>query len=1715
MKRTKIGDSLHSTAIVEDPEIPESDGGLVALLSPKNEGIATDSEDVDAFEALQEDLSPGEAQAVLNTMRPLSPEEEKILDEVPGLEDLRKVDDAEEEEWLATQTKRGYRAMDDVLDDAVFGDDMNNEEKLERMGTDTDLGWSLPGLSAIKRVASAPVSLANRGLRRLPGGKFASRFASAPLSAAKWAKRKVTSAAMSFVPGRDAGKAKLVKDAYGKLVTQHANWLGIQDQQAGRQVRPASYYQQLSRPWALAQLKQAGLPTSTKMSGAEILGAEIMGSDVMGSWYNPFSWFANLIDVMFNGRAKQEMSPVGPNQSNPAALDEYGNPADPGAQNPYADPYAADPYAAPAESYPDAGAPAEAYPDSYAYGDLMCGISGEDSLGAVAREILSGVVPARPSSRTTSPAAPSAPAAGKDDQMMTIAVEKLRKGYPITAGELAIISRLSAAGHPVAKKLYAILLQGGLTKLPATSTSGAWAHKLSPSYWFKSAEEKKFIDAEKDRWKENAEIRKQTDKRSAVLEQAERAKAAADAVRVAREQAAATEAQLKAISASINGVLVAKSDSMGAFVGHEKPTPIAKVVTAALAKAGKKDRAAALYAKIVAGKSLDPAELADARQIVQILQKVRVVHGDLHREAPEYLSSMHGTFVGGCMRSNIETARKKNQICGRAAAALARTVDGTRPLTPAAEKSLRAIGSRTTQLRGVVQAHASDKVARGLDAGTALQRSIIQGAASAAMTPAEAKMLEAVQKLAKAGNPRAIEGLKRLRASGAVVGGDFVGLSISETFKYATAPVWLPAKHLYQGAKWVGQRMGIVSKGGSSPEQQRLSMMRAAAQRRKAASARAAAADAQTTAELRAQQAIAASADAEADAADAESLAKEAAMHTREVEADPSQYLDDESGWEAFVGAEDAAVVGKAKSKDAAGIKIRAGAALYTKAKAGDPTAKEAVEKLVARAKSGDQQAARDVRAVQAGMKLVKARQKAKKKQARQLVAKARKAKVIAVQRKIEAAAADKLVRMDRKRELAKLGKVERRASAGDKRAKAYVAKQVDLAKKGDKKAGARVQKLKLVRDVRRAAPTTRERRNIAAAGKLYTRAQKGDRKAVRQIMVIQAAAQKGNPNAQRAVRRLKVAKAVATVVATGAVTGAVLASAKKDDKKTKTKMTRKQAQQLVKKARTKVAAGSGSREELAAGARAAQALGDKETAGALAVAAARAPSATDTLKKTATVVAAKEAGNPEAKKAIADSFEGAKSGDPAEIKKMGNVVAAQTIDDVNKGRPVPPAMRDAVNLQERIAAGDPVAIDTAKKISEAATGDNPPAEAVAAAISLAAAGVTARALAAKPAARREFLEKVNPPLEGAEATLAERQLAEYVAKAKNGSISPEEGVAAVRLAERLNKPRVAAQVAAMAPPAPPSTPLSSMPDMAQAPITGVLSLLKESLRALTFSTRDPLANWREGVAARTRRTPPVPVAGVDDSGWSPFDWVRRNLAVIAPSTALAASAASLATSLAARKQGPAPAQKVPTAAPPTAPAATVQAPAAPANKSTPDEPAASSGEETAPASRLTREELLHYSDLNQKFASHYAESMSTGKPFKNPLTNQDMAWLYKMEGKERNPSLPLRIMEDVGLTWKVSYIEPFLKDIDTSLARLRSKKIPIAGESTASSSGATPKTFRDYVSEALATKQMSRGDFNRAVAAQTGPDANPQTRLAVGKKIVEFLTAKGVKIAT
>jgi hypothetical protein len=1476
-----LGELIATALSPDDPDPLLDSDGNTGLLNPVDATLADYTEDDDAFEALREDLSPGEAEAVVETMRPLSTDEQEILDQIPDAKQFTRVDDAEHEAWLINRSRDGYKGLDPVLQDAVYGDTMKDND---------DSGW---GLSSLKKAGRK----IGRSARRV--GRVARKGAFAPIKA-------VGKVAKKFVPGRDAAKAKMVKSLHLKLWKGHANWLAMQDKKAGRTPRPMSQYAAVSKTWSKQKIGSKGLPLKFAMNG-DVSG---IGDDMMGAWYNPFSWFSKkskeVLDETMDERL--DMSPDG-TEAMPVPM--YQDPGmDPGMEM-------------------DPGMQEQDYPPPYeSEGEdtMTIGISGDDSLGAFATEILSG-------SKAPTP---------KADQLVEIAVAKLRSGQGLSPGEISILARLAKSGHPRARNVYSVLMKEG-----QADQSGAWLHKLNPMHWLKTEQERKFVDIERDKWKENAQLQKELGKKKQVLDQAEQAKRAAEAVAAAKAQAAATEEQLKAIASSISGELIRdlNADVNGAFVGHENPTAITKVVIAALEKTGKKETAETLYQKIAKGEPLSPAELKEARQIAKLLSKIKVVHGDLIENEKDPALTMQGAFVGACILGSLDQAVKQNKRCQKAADILSQKMASGKPLTSLEKSATKALLKDTDKLRNVAKAHVTGGAFVGLDNAKQLQKASLLGAVKV-MSPAEKKMLSALVKLAQAGNPRAVKALDALKKSGEIMGGSFVGLSLSSAFNYAMKPITVPTKYLakgvYKGAKWTGQKLGIISKSQSA-EQVRLAKMQAAAKRRAAFAARARAADANTQAELRAQQSIADAADAEADAADAEALAKEAAMRTKEIEADPSQAnaSDDSEGefigsWEAFVGLDDEAgddesgaerkpnpfrkkdkqIIAKASEKSATGMKIRAGAKLYKKAKSGDKKAQVALKTLVKKAKAGDPQANRDAQAVKAGRLALIAKKKAQKRETVALARKARKARVVAIQKKFEARTANKLARMERKHNLHKLGVVERKAASGNPKARAYVAKQVAAAKKGDGKAKARVQGMKLAKTVRLAAPTRRERRNLLAARKLLERARRGDPKAIRQIRILEASSKAGNPNAKRALARLGIASAVVTAIATGIV----LQPGKKKGKKGVPKSVH---QQTVANAKTKLDAGIVSREELAAGARSAQALGDRKTAGELAVAATNTPSATESLKKTATVVAAKEAGNQQAKDAITSSLESAKEGNVEGIKKTGNIVAVQTIDDVNKGKPVSETMKDAIILNERIKAKDPQAIETAKKISIAASAENPSSEATMAAVGLTAAVALDKALASKPKAKTEFMEKVNPPLAAGEKTAAEAQVSELVAKANAGTITPEEGLTGIRLAEKLGKFKVAAELAAKAPPMVYENPLSSLPDMPLAPITGIKDFLKETIKAFTFSTRDPLGNYRGGIAARSKTKELV--EPVSSSGWSPFAFFKRMAPFITPiaaSTAAASSLTTLFTGLKQKKGAPAPA---PSPAPaPAAPAQVV-----------------------------------------------------------------------------------------------------------------------------------------------------------------------------------------------
>ena len=1460
--------------IDDDPGF--DDKGSTALLSPETDDASEETEDDLAFQGLREaGLSPGEAQRTVDTMRPLDEDETDILATTPALDGLTKVDDSERQQWLRAVAKEGSKGIDRVFDDATYGEpNMNrSEERMERKDVDSTGSW-WKHLNPISQLKSA-------------------------VKVATYPMRKLGSLAMHFVPGRDAGKATIVRNTYKKLWYEHANWLAQQDANAGLPLKPRANYEYVAKLWAKDQLTRYNLPVSlaTDSSGGSPASRKaqldhmILGSEGMGAWFWPFSWFQKSSTTVINNTADKRAD-APPDGQQDASAPQYQNvqpPVDDGSSQMPAS------YGPPANYGPppgystpsDYGPPPDSYQGVQMHGwngfikTRLAGVFGSDSLGAYATQILG---------HDNGAAQPAKDNPHAERVVKTIAL-KLKTGKPIGPGEVGLLSSAAKEGNVSAQQVIAVLKARGAVVSGDSSGLDPWMYKLNPSYWFASSRKKEFITAERKGWKENAALQKQLAKQQVDLDAAEKAAQAEQAVEASKAQAAATEARLKEIQTTLKGqmsgsFLAGLVDTYDITVGHEKITPISQVVVNALDKAGKKESAGRLYNKIKSGQSLDKNELHEARQIAKIIGRMKVVHGDLVNSSDETLA-MHGAFVGACVLGAIDAARAQNDRDHKFAVNLSQKIASGQPVTRPERQALIQTLKSQTKLRGFTKSLVSGRAFVGCKQAKTWTKGAFVGAAKA-MSDNDKKMLAVIVKLAKVGNPRAQKALTALRQSGEIAG-DSMGLSIGKFFHYATAPIWLPAKGIYKGEQALFGQKG----GGGSPEQQRLAMMAAAAKRRQAAEARAAAADAQSEAEQRAQLAIANAADAEADAKDAEALAKEEAMKTKEVQADPSSLAkaDDESGefcgtWVGFVGkgTRDAKIVVAANQNTPTGIKIRAGNRLYKKAKAGDPKSIAAIQAMTAKANAGDPQALRDVNAIKAGKAFQAAQKRAQRKQAAMAIhaqrkkaamanREARRLRVVAFQKAYESRLANKMCRIQRTRELKKHWKVERMAAAGNPKAKAYVSKQVVLAKKGDKKAKARVQAMQQGRLVRQKVRTPRDIRNMKEAERFARGLARNNPKTIRQYEILKAAANKGNPNAIRAIDRIMLAAMVVSTINTG-----VVATTHKGKKGAKRDAAIRNAQKQVASAKRKAATRTASREELAAGAKAAHALGDNATAGRLAQQAASAPSATETIKKKAAIVAAAEAGNPEAKNELAANLADAKQGGVGGIKELGKTMAVDTADKIEKGEPIPQTMKDAFALNERIKAGDPVATKMAKEITEQATSPDPSPDATMAAGALVGAQIMDKSLAAKPKAKAELMSQVAPPIPEAERSAAAAEVEEIMSKTNAGTVTAAEGQRGVALAMRLGKPKVAAMISAKAPPPEEDEfPLSSLPDQTLAPITGALSLIKESVKALAFATPNPIANYREGVASRGG----VPLENLPTvMGWSAFDSFAKKISL-------------------------------------------------------------------------------------------------------------------------------------------------------------------------------------------------------------------------------------------
>ena len=1698
---------LIDTALQQDDDAPSFDGkGYTALRTRRGADISDDTEDDDAFQALRESgLSPQEAQAEVDYMKPLSEAEANILEETPLLDGLTMVDDAAHQQWLLNVASKDRKGMDRVKEDAIYGENSinNNEERMEREDVDTDSGWGFHSLT------HAVSSAAHKGLHA------AERVAKAPFGVLA-----------HFVPGRDAGKAALVRNTYNKLWFEHANWLAAQDQANGQPLQARSAYEATAKAWAKDQLRLKKLPvkyaidapvtSSGAASRAAVLNRVIIGNSAMGAWFWPFSWFQNTTRQVIADTASQraDAPPAGQDASAPAYQD-VSPPADPGA------------------GYPPPGQ------DDGSQGEIrMLGWNGfiktrgldgvlgaTDSLGAYATQILGQEQPAKDNPHV--------------DAIVQTLVFKLKNGKPIDAGEIGLLNSAAKEGNVKAQKVMAYLNKEGAV---AKDTSGLdpWLYKLSPGYWLRSKASKEMKDIEEKKWVENADLQKQLTKQKEDLHAAEQAAQAAAAVEAAKQQSVDTEKQLKEIQASLKGTM------SGSFVGHEKITPISQVVADALTKSGQKETAGHLYAKIVSGQPLSADELASARRISKIIGRMRVVHGDLIDEQNEALT-MHGAFIGACVMGNIDKAIEQNATYQHLLAGMGAKVDAKQPITQDERNSLAGILKGGKALNGFTKSLVSGRAFVGCPQAKSWSRGAFVGAARA-LDEDDKRNLAAIIKLAKVGNPRAQRLLAYLKKSGQIadtsmgsnrtfIGSDNVGW-LGTALKWTTAPVWAPAYGIYKGSKWTGQQLGIVSKGGpGSPEQQRLNMMRAAAKRRQAAEARAAAADAQTAAEQRAQNAIADAADAEADAADAQALAKEEAMKTKEVEADPNSLArDDQSeGWKNFVEAGDAPIVAKASEKSPTGDKLRASSKLYVQAKRGNPKAVKAIHVMVAKAKAGDPQALRDVNAIKAGQAFQKAQAKARKKQAAVALrqqrkkealarADARKKAVIAQQKKFEAAAGDKLARVERKAKLSKQFKAEKMASQGHPKAKAYVANQASLAKQGDKKALANIQAMRLGRQVRLMSQTKSDRKAMGLAMHFVARLRKNDPKALRDFRILQDARAHGNPVANRDLDRIQLAMMTDDTVRTGVVAtgkskitvGPVTLMAKSAWQQKQASMSAKQkAKAAVASAKKKAANKTGSREELAAGAQAAHKLGDHETAAVLATKAQEAPSATAAIQKQAAKVLASDSGHPGAQADLKATVEKAKTGDPAAIQDLGATMAARTCDDINKGKPMSQTMKDAHNLNERIKQDDPAAIEQAEQITAAATQPNPAPEATLAAGALVGTKLMDQSLANRPMAKQELMDRVNEPVPAAEKSAAHAEVAAAVAKANDGTITAEEGHKASNLALRLGMPKQAAEIQAMSPPWDPD-PLSSLPDQPLPPIRGAWELIKESLKAITFTTPDPLANYRGGVANRgTTRVTNPPTASL---GWSPFNMFKSSLPTLALASMPAMAAAQVATLF--KKPGTQHVVVETKAAPAPAPAAApaAHAPAAPATPAAPAAPAASPEAAAAAATSSGKDEIMGSDDYKALIVQALkAKKMSKddfNKAVKSNLPSGADDDTKKASAKQTLEFLQSKKVEVGFVDDRIDSPRGSDKEYEDLKAKAskgdkdaitKLKKIDEHMKMSDRLAG-TDKTFKEYVVEAVKAKKMSRDDFNKAIDVHCGAKADKEAKKVAGAKVLEFL---------
>lgn len=1445
-------DHMIDTALVPDDDDPMMTEDGYTAVTPRfdDDQMLEALEDPDPTEA-QAELPPQEAYELMQYEAPLSKDERDVLNETPFLQPpggLSWVDDPDHEEWLFQKQKEKSKAMDEILEDEMYGDDV--------------------GLS-LKRLG--------RGIAR------GARRATKPL----------TSLVKKFVPGRDAQKAALVKQTYARLVAGRANFLQISDVRARRPSRPRSYYEAQSKPWAKSKLVAGGLPVSTSTTMGEV-AVQILGADVMGSWWNPFSWFATRTKYVVQN-AQGEMAEMSPAEFNAwQAAQGMQAQSDPSSQqaDPNIDPGAA---ADPSQSFDPSQDPSQygdpSMSDQSGISDDMDLVFGDTSGLREDEAAVNGeqthdydmVVGGR--RRLPSPIQPRRRVKSSgDDSFAGFADEIL--GTPartITPNDyrkltLAKAQRMSGVASPPRAAMQAA--HAKLSKeLPAKNikvarpadVTGAWLYRLDPSYWMKSPRERHLIDAEKKNWEKTQSIAKRNAKHSGELEAGKRALYQAEQARAAEAESQAMESQLKDIEESVSsGVSSSGGDSIlgAAAEGRRAASKNASVCSA-------------LAAKVEAGQKLSPDELANLRQCLKMCGHLRKLHEVLHAKTTGTPTTSSGYHDDKPVKSDF-LGENVIEIVGGASGGHTRSqwvaltaVAASQPGKLAAfarQQGIKLTASDMQRLKGAV-ARTKQIMSHPAYKQVKLNRAALSGMGSDSMGFSWSKVLTAPLALAAVpaaglswGMTKIVQAPTKMIQWGARKGG------------------WQTPGTGYRAPGQPGAQPGAPGAAGPSP-----ATLAAAKQRRLAALARAQAAAATTAAAQQELQAQAAAADAEAQAMEAEAQAQQAQTDAENAQFDvqPSDGgTTDESGasWNesgrvsvlgaevftgAFVGEVDdpkaKKVVEEASKDTPAGKKVRAGATLYHKARKGDPKSRLAIRKIAAKAATGDKQAKIDADSVRAGKIALHAKARAHKKLAAKAAREARNQRGIARQRRMEAWAATRLAQGTRKRHLAQAAKVERRAAHGDKHAKKVMAHVVKKAKGGDKKAQSSVEAMRLARHVRTSSRTPSEAKRIKAAGKVVAHAHKGNKKALRQIALINAAAKSGQPNAKRAQHRLKVAASLHRAITTGKVTAPPVTKKQLNDKQLDANRLALKKYEFIK---GRVSSGVATKEEAIAGAKLASSLSKataepaakqtlEQEAAELAIRARALRSGTQPIKDTALVAAAAEKGDKEAQATIQDALAAAQSGDPRGISAAGHLAAAQTVGTLQKGGTMSPEVAEAMGIVERAHAGDPEAKRTVARAGAAAQDPSHPNhdQAVGAAVALTAAAALTAATAARPgaqktlrdAARKARGQEILP--EDMKKSAAE--LDRLTAKVKDGTATRGEAERARNLAMALGKTSLAAQISALMPPDDLDAPLSSLPTPAEEPIKGFFGLLKASLQALLLATPDPFGNYHEGVRDR------------------------------------------------------------------------------------------------------------------------------------------------------------------------------------------------------------------------------------------------------------------------